>query len=197
MQGRPAFICGGAGVVDLGFRALNFAIYFVPPAALRLQRSGPLRLRSDVRARPGVSGGTVTLTEVLERRKFSVLSGALVLAACAPTPPAKPPVPESISPGWKLMSLARAPRPAEVAADGNPTCWKGTYTGAGTAEVSICWYKVAGNAFDAAQRTRAEAQAVKFGQGNYFVLVKWNHAPRTELMALVRALEKALPAAQK
>lgn len=64
--------------------------------------------------------------------------------------------------------------------------------GAGTAEVSVCWYKVTGNAFEAAQRTRAEAQAVKFNEGNYFVLVKWNHAPRTELMALVRALEKAL-----
>ena len=85
-----------------------------------------------------------------------------------------------------------APRPPEVASDGNPTCWNAAYTGAGTAEVSICWYKVTGNAFEAVQRTRAEAQAVKFQQANFFVLVKWNDTPRTEVMALVRALEKAL-----
>ncbi len=92
------------------------------------------------------------------------------------------------------MSLASAPRPAEVAPDGGPTCWKAIYTGGGTAEVSICWYRVTGNAFEAMQRTRAEAQAVKFQQEHYFVLVKWNNAPKAELSALVRALEKALAA---
>jgi len=92
------------------------------------------------------------------------------------------------------MSLASAPRPAEVAPDGNPTCWKGSYTGAGTADVWICWYKASANAFEATQRTRAEAQAVKFQQGNYFVIVKWNDTPKANLSELVRAQEKALPA---
>jgi hypothetical protein len=117
-----------------------------------------------------------------------------LLAACGSAPPARPPIPASISPGWKLTSLASAPRPAEVAPDGDPTCWKAAYTGDGTAEASICWYRVSGNAFEAVQRTRAEAQAVKFQQGKYFVLVKWNNAPRAEIGALVRALEKALVA---
>lgn len=66
------------------------------------------------------------------------------------------------------------------------------YNGSGTAEVSICWYKVTGNAFEAMQRTRAEAQAVKFQQEHYFALVKWNNAPKAEISVLVRALEKAL-----
>lgn len=90
------------------------------------------------------------------------------------------------------MSLGNAPRPPEVAPDGNPTCWKGSYTGGGAADVAICWYKASANAFEAMQRTRAEAQAVKFQQGNYFVIVKWNNTPKANLAALVRALEKAL-----
>lgn len=90
------------------------------------------------------------------------------------------------------MSLTNAPRPPELAPDGDPACWKGEYSGSGTADVWICWYKITGNAFEATQRTRAEAQAVKFQQGNYFVLVKWNNAPKTNLTALVRAIEKSL-----
>jgi hypothetical protein len=115
-----------------------------------------------------------------------------VLTACGNTPPSRPQIPESVSPGWKLNSLASAPRPEELASDGNPTCWKGSYTGAGTADVSICWYKASANAFEATQRTRAAAQAVKFQQGNYFVIVKWNDTPKPNVSALVRALEKAL-----
>ncbi len=95
------------------------------------------------------------------------------------------------------MSLASSPRPAEVAPDGDPTCWKAEYTGSAastsaSAEVSICWYKMSGNAFEAMQRTRAEAQAVKFQQEHYFILVKWNSAPKANVTALVRAIEKAL-----
>jgi hypothetical protein len=116
----------------------------------------------------------------------------MVIAGCSESAPAKPEIPESISPGWKLTSLASSPRPAEVAPDGDPRCWKAEYTGSGTAEVAICWYKVSGNAFEALQRTRAEAQAVKFQQGHYFILVKWNNAPKADVTALVRAIEKAL-----
>jgi hypothetical protein len=44
------------------------------------------------------------------------------------------------------------------------------------------------------QRARAEAQTVKFQEGNYLVLVNWNDAPKANLTALVRAVQKALPA---
>lgn len=125
----------------------------------------------------------------------------MVFAGCSASAPAKPDIPESISPGWKLASLAGAPRPAVVGPAGEPTCWKAEYTGSAastsaSAEVAICWYKVSGNAFEALQRTRAEAQAVKFQQAHYFVLVKWNNASKASLTALVRAIEKTLGGSQ-
>jgi hypothetical protein len=134
---------------------------------------------------------------VIRRRQTSLLSALLLAAAltidgCASGPPPKPEIPASISPGWKLLSFDKAAAPPEIPADGSPACWKGAYAGTGSAEVWICGYKVSGNAFDAVQRVRAEAQAVKFQQGRYFVLVKWNNAPKASLAALVRAIEKAL-----
>ncbi len=71
-------------------------------------------------------------------------------------------------------------------------CWKADYAGPGFAEVWICWYKATGNAFEAMQRARAEAQAVKFQEEHYFILVRWNNVPKVSLTALVRAIEKAL-----
>lgn len=56
----------------------------------------------------------------------------------------------------------------------------------------MCWYKVSGSAFDAVQRARTEAQTVKFQEGNYLVLVKWNGVPKANLTALVRAIQKSV-----
>jgi hypothetical protein len=122
---------------------------------------------------------------VIWRRQTSLLFAALLLNACASGPPLKPDIPDSISPGWKLSSLTKS-------TDGEPACWKADYAGAGSAEVSICWYKAAASAFEAGQRTRAEAQTVKFQEEHYFVLVQWNNAPKANLTALVRAIQKAL-----
>ena len=47
-------------------------------------------------------------------------------------------------------------------------------------------------AFDAVQRARAEAQTVKFQVGVNEVLVHWNNAPKTNLEALIRTIQKAL-----
>jgi len=121
------------------------------------------------------------------RRETSLLFAALALAACATGPPAKPDIPGSVSPGWKLTSL-------EGSGAGDPACWAAKYSGEGSADVRICWYQATASAFDATQRTRAEAQTVKFQAEHYFVLVKWNDAARANLAALVRALEKALNA---
>jgi hypothetical protein len=101
-------------------------------------------------------------------------------------------MPDSVSPGWKLSSFEKSAVPSGVPADGSPECWKADYAGTGVAEAWICWYGSTGNAFDAAQRARAEAQAVKFQEAHYFVLVKWNNAPKAGLTALVRAIQKAL-----
>jgi hypothetical protein len=122
---------------------------------------------------------------VIWRRQTSLLFAAFLSGACASGPPPKPDIPESISPGWQLSSLDKS-------TDGEPACWKAEYGGPGSAEVSICWYKAAASAFEAVQRTRAEAQTVKFQEEHYFVLVKWNNAPKPSLTALIRAIQKAL-----
>jgi hypothetical protein len=87
--------------------------------------------------------------------------------------------------------------PAGIPPDGAPECWKADYAGQGSAQASaqvwICGYKANTSAFDAVQRARAEAQTVKFQQGVYLVLVKWNDVPKASLTALVRAIQKAVP----
>lgn len=130
---------------------------------------------------------------MIRKRQTSLLFASLALAACAAGPPAQPDIPNSISPGWKLESMAKAARPAELPPGGSPVCWKANYAGQGAAEAWLCWYKETANAFESTQRVRAEAQAVKFQKGHFFVLVKWNNVPKVSLMALVRGLEKALP----
>lgn len=122
---------------------------------------------------------------MFRRRETSLLFAAVVISSCASGPPAKPDIPDSVSPGWKLASLAKS-------ADGDPTCWNATYTGTGSAEARICWYKATASAFEATQRTPAEAQSVKFQEEHYFIRVRWNNVPKANLTALVRALEKSL-----
>ncbi len=112
--------------------------------------------------------------------------------ACGSARPSKPDIPDSVSPGWKLSALNKSTLPPGVPPDGTPECWKADYAGAGSAEVWICWYKSTGNAFEAVQRARAEAQTVKFQEEHYFILVQWNNVPKASLTALVRAIQKAL-----
>lgn len=114
------------------------------------------------------------------------------MEGCGSSSPPKPDIPDSVSPGWKLSSLNKAALPSGVPSDGSPECWKAQYTGTGAAEAWICWYKSTANAFEAVQRAHAEAQAVKFQEEHYFVLVKWNNAPKANLTALIRAIQKAL-----
>jgi len=115
-----------------------------------------------------------------------------IAAACGSGRIARPELPQSISPGWKLSSLARAAAPAGVPPDGSPECRKGDYGGPGTVRVWLCGYKVRESAFDAVQRTRTEAQMVKFQEGSYLVLVEWNNVSKENLTALVRAIQKSL-----
>jgi len=101
-------------------------------------------------------------------------------------PPGKPDLPASVSPGWTLKSCE--PVPAK------PDCWQANYASAGTAQVQICAYAVEGGAFDALQRTPTEADAVKFQEGKYLLIVKWNGVTRPDITALVRAIQKAMKA---
>jgi hypothetical protein len=129
---------------------------------------------------------------VIGRRQTSLLFAGLLLGACASERPSKPPIPASVSPGWKLASLEKAALPVGVPANGAPECWKANYSGAGAVNVWICWYRESGSAFDAVQRTVAQAQTVKFQEGQYFVLLRWNNTDKASLTALIRAIEKAL-----
>jgi hypothetical protein len=134
------------------------------------------------------------LTEVIRRRAtFSLLLAPVLLAGCGEGAKTKPELPESVSPGWKRGSLAETPLPPEIPKSGTPpVCWKADYTGQGTAEIFVCRYGVAATAFDAVQRVPAEAQTVKFQVDAWFVLVKWNGAEKTDVTALIRAVQKAL-----
>jgi hypothetical protein len=124
------------------------------------------------------------------------LTGLLCLlaAACSTaTPPPKPDLPLSISPGWSAKAYENSPAPEGLPAGEPPVCWKSEYSGTAgaTAGVWVCGY--AHGAFDALQRTRDAANRVKFYKGRYLVVVNWNGAARTDLTALVRKLESALP----
>ena len=117
---------------------------------------------------------------------------SVLLVACGEGGPARPELPESAPPGWKLTSLAQAAAPPEVPAGAAPVCWQANYAGTGTAQIWLCRYNAETSAFDAAQRARAGAQTVKFQEGEYLVLVQWNNAPKADLTALVRAVQKTL-----
>lgn len=125
---------------------------------------------------------------------FSLLFASLLLAGCGGgASNAKPELPASVAPGWQLASLADTPVPPEIPKAGTPpACWKADYAGQGTAQIFVCRYAAEAGAFDAAQRVPAEAQAVKFQSGEWFVLVKWNGTAKADLTALIRAIQKAL-----
>lgn len=131
---------------------------------------------------------------MLRAETYSLLF-AIALVACGPGAPSKPDLPASVSPGWQLKSFDTTAKPADV--PGAPVCWLARYSGAGdnapaTADATVCGYPTTGGSFDAQQRSRAEAQAVKFQEGKYFVLVKWTGANKTLTTALVRAIQKSL-----
>jgi len=126
-------------------------------------------------------------------QRVALVALSVFLVACGENQPAKPDLPASVSPGWKLTALTRSVAPPpEVPEGGKPDCWQANYGGTGTAQIWLCRYSAETNAFDAAQRARAGAQTVKFQEGEYLVLVQWNNAPRAALAALIRAVQKTL-----
>jgi hypothetical protein len=120
-----------------------------------------------------------------------LLTVTLFACACVSnTPPAKPPLPASVSPGWTQQSYTDTAPPAGVTA----SCWLAKYAGPGSADVQICGYAAEAAAFDAQQRAPASGDAVKFQSGKYLVLIHWTGTSRAEITALVRAIQKSLAA---
>lgn len=56
----------------------------------------------------------------------------------------------------------------------------------------FCGYASETTAFDAAQRTQAAAQTVKFQSGRRLVLVKYANANHADLESLIRTIQKRL-----
>jgi hypothetical protein len=104
----------------------------------------------------------------------------------------KPELPASVSPGWALKSYDSTAPPAGLPDGPAPQCWKADYAGPGSVQAWVCGYRASGSAFDAEQRARAEADTVKFQEGNYLIVVNWHGGSRSEVTALIRGLQKAL-----
>jgi hypothetical protein len=141
------------------------------------------------------------------RHLAALLFLSLWVCACGEIRGTKPDLPESVAPDWKLASLDRSAAPPylpypssrnsvdqvqEAPAAGAPDCWQAHYAGSGDAQVWICRYRAEDGAFDAWQRVQADAATVKFQEGAYLVLVKGNHAPNADLIALMRAIQSAI-----
>jgi hypothetical protein len=127
-----------------------------------------------------------------KRTTISLLLAAALAASCSERTPAKPDLPQSVSPGWTLKAYETSPPPPGLPAGSTPECWKADYASTGTAQIWICGYRISGSAFDAVQRARAEADTVKFQEGNYLVIAKWTGVARADITALIRAVQKTL-----
>jgi hypothetical protein len=127
------------------------------------------------------------------RVKLSLLLAVWLCGACGEgSLPGKPELPASVSPGWTLKSYNPAAPPPGLPDGPAPQCWKADYAGPGKVEAWVCGYRASGSAFNAEQRARAEADTVKFQEGNYLIVVNWHGGSRAEVTALIRGLQKTL-----
>ncbi|MDE3198897.1 MAG: hypothetical protein KGN84_21290 [Acidobacteriota bacterium] len=108
--------------------------------------------------------------------------------------PGKPDLPSTVAPGWTLKAYDSSAPPEGLPSGLAPQCWKAEYAGPGTAEVWACAFRAAGSAFDASQRARAEANTVKFQEGNFLIVTKWNGSSRSDVTSLVRTIQKTMQA---
>lgn len=125
-----------------------------------------------------------------------VVGSGLGLTGCGESAlPGKPDLPQSVTPGWVRKSFAHVEPPPGLPAGQRTDCWKAEYIGTGTASAGVwtCGY-AAGGAFDAAQRYASAADRVKFQVGEYLVIVQWSGGSKTEITALVRAVQNVLGA---
>lgn len=117
----------------------------------------------------------------------------LISAGCAGGGlPGKPDLPASAAPAWTLKSYESSAPPQGLPAGTAPQCWKAEYAGSGSAEVWTCGFRASGSAFDAEQRTRAEANTVKFQDGNFLVIARWTAGSRADVTSLIRTIQKSM-----
>jgi hypothetical protein len=132
-------------------------------------------------------------TDVIRRPAVLIaVCAEAIFGGCRSAQNTKPDLPQSVSPEWTLKSLERQPAPSGIPKDGQPECWRAEYAGNGKVHAYTCRYDADTGAFDAVQRTRTEAQTVKFQEGPYLVIVNWENVSEDDLTPLVRALQKSL-----
>jgi hypothetical protein len=144
-------------------------------------------------------------TRLRNRQLFALLALSLALLACGKDrqaktrtdgpqakTPEKPNLPQSVSPGWKLASLAQSSAPPGVSAGGSQDCLEGTYTGVGSALVWLCRFADRAGAFHALQSTKTQRQIVTFQEGEYLVVVEWTADSVADLTALIHAVKENL-----
>jgi hypothetical protein len=129
---------------------------------------------------------------VSKRTLSSLLLAVIATWSCGGGSTARPDLPNSVPPGWTLTSLNNAAPPPDLPAGSSPTCWKAVYSGPGSAQIWVCGYASETSAFDAEQRTRAQARTVKFQEGRRLVIVQWSETKKTDLESLIRAIQKRL-----
>jgi hypothetical protein len=122
-----------------------------------------------------------------------LMIASILLAACSEgATPRQPDLPASVAPGWTRATYQPSSPPAGLPEGSRPTCWEAGYTGPGVARVWVCGYRNSGGAFDAVQRARAEANTVKFQEGNFLVIATWNGGTRADVTALIRSIQRTL-----
>jgi hypothetical protein len=121
------------------------------------------------------------------------LVAVFLLASCGNSGPGMPKLPETATPGWTRKSLVKGPSPAGLDA-AKAECWKAEYTSKGEAQVWACGFSSEGSAFEAVQKSRSEANTVRFQARRFYVVVQWNGVSRDEITALVRAVQRDLAA---
>ena len=105
---------------------------------------------------------------------------------------AKPKLPESVSPGWKLTSPVASSAPPQVLAPGSQDCIEGQYTGVGAALVWLCRFGDRAAALHALQDTKTQRQIMTFQEGEYIVVVEWTTESIADLTALIRGVKENL-----
>jgi len=105
----------------------------------------------------------------------------LVLISCSQAVKA-PDLPQSVSPGWQLVSLQEA----------GPHTWLASYSGPGTAHVRIWAIHGSAEGLDRVQKWQAEANTVVIYSERYFAAVDWAGVDRAQAGSLVRAVEHAI-----
>jgi hypothetical protein len=115
--------------------------------------------------------------------RLKVFLSVLILVSISCSQAAQAPeLPQSVSPGWQLVSVQEA----------GPHIWLASYSGPGTAHVRIWAIHGSAEGLERVQKWQAEANTVVVYSERYFAAVDWAGVDRAQAGSLVRAMEHAI-----